>query len=148
MYLDAVNHKALILLRGLPGSGKTTLAQLLSEDGKYPIYSVDDYFTHPETGEYTFKHDENHLAYQRCQDNVKHSMQKGEQKIVVHNTFTMDWEMEPYFKMAKEFSYELHVVTVENYHGQKNIHDLPDEQLRKMADKYQVQLWNDPNKHP
>jgi predicted AAA+ superfamily ATPase len=36
--------KALILLRGLPGAGKSTLAKLLSENGKYPVFSIDDYF--------------------------------------------------------------------------------------------------------
>ncbi|EMP07134.1 AAA domain protein [Leptospira interrogans serovar Pyrogenes str. 200701872] len=38
-------EKSLILLRGLPGAGKSRLAKLLSENGKYPVFSVDDYFT-------------------------------------------------------------------------------------------------------
>ena len=42
------NHKSLILLRGLPGSGKSSLAFTLSENGKYPVFSVDDYFTNAE----------------------------------------------------------------------------------------------------
>ena len=52
--------KSLIILRGLPGSGKSTLAKLLSEDGKYPVFSVDDYFTN-ENGVYHFKFDEKYL---------------------------------------------------------------------------------------
>ncbi len=40
-----MSDKNLVLLRGLPGSGKSTLATLLSENGKYPIYSIVDYFT-------------------------------------------------------------------------------------------------------
>jgi predicted kinase len=132
--------KNLILLRGLPGSGKSTLAKQLSEEGKHPFFSVDDYFTNTETGEYHFEYLNNHLAYKLCEDNVRESMQVQATKIVVHNTFTMDWELEPYFKLASEFSYTLFVLTVENYHSSKNIHGISDEQLQKMAEKYKVKL--------
>jgi predicted kinase len=132
--------KNLILLRGLPGSGKSTLARVLSEDGKYSIFSVDDYFTNARTGEYTFDFKNNHLAYKLCEENTKQSMVNSESKILVHNTFTMDWELEPYFKLAAEYDYTLFVVTVENYHQSGNIHDVSNEQLQKMAEKYKVKL--------
>jgi len=132
------NH--LILLRGLPGSGKTTLAKLLSENGKYPVFSVDDYFTHPQSGEYNFEFDKNHLAYKQCEENVRSAMQNGNEKIFLHNTFTLEWEMEPYFKLASEFNYQIHVLTVENRHGSNNVHEIPFEHLKKMAEKYKVVL--------
>lgn len=136
------NHTLnLILLRGLPGSGKSTLANLFSEDGKYPVYSIDDYFTNPETGEYHFKFDENHLAYKQCESNVYSAMKQKIKKIFVAHTFTLNWELQTYFKLAKEFRYTVHVVTVENYHQSKNVHEISDEQLRKMAEKYKVQLY-------
>lgn len=46
--------KSLIILRGLPGSGKSTLSEILCEKGTYPIHSIDDFFTNPLTGEYNF----------------------------------------------------------------------------------------------
>src|ERR1700741_3791571 len=91
---------SLILLRGLPGSGKTTLATVLSENGKYPVLSVDSYFTNSETGEYSFEFDKNHLAYQQCEQQTRIMMERGEKKIFIDNTFTLDWEMKPYFKLA------------------------------------------------
>ena len=132
--------KSLILLRGLPGSGKSTLAKSLCESGKHPVFSVDDYFT-GKNGAYKFEFDKNHIAYRQCEEKTKEAMIKGEEKIFIDNTFTLDWEMEPYFKLASAYKYQLHVVTVENHHGNKNIHNIADEQIKKMADKYKVKLF-------
>ena len=133
--------KSLIILRGLPGSGKSTLANVLSEGDKYPVLSIDDYFTNSETGEYKFEFSENHLAYKHCEERTKAFMKNGVEKIFLDNTFTLEWEMEPYFKLAAENNYQVFVVTVENRHGSGNIHDISNEQLKKMAEKYKVVLF-------
>lgn len=132
---------ALILLRGLPGSGKTTLAKVLSEDNTYPVFSVDDYFTNEITGEYIFNFQNNHLAYKQCEALTNDAMQQSIPKVIVHNTFTIDWELEPYFKLASKHHYQIFVVTVENYHGHQNVHEVSDEQLLKMAEKYKIKLF-------
>lgn len=133
-------HKNLILLRGLPGSGKSTLAVLLSEDGKYPVYSIDQYFTNLITGEYSFQFDENHLAYKQCELRTEESMTKGESKIFVDNTFIFDWEIEPYILLAKKHEYYVFVLTMEKYHSKPNVHGITDEQIEKMAARYKVKL--------
>lgn len=131
---------SLILLRGLPGSGKTTLARELSDGGKHPVCAVDDYFTNKSTGEYHFEFDKNHLAYKACEACVRAAMEAGRERIFVDNTFTLEWEMEPYFKLAAEFKYTIHVVTVENRHGGENTHGITREKLEKMAARYRVAL--------
>lgn len=131
---------SLILLRGLPGSGKTTLAKELSENGKYPVFSVDDYFTDQQAN-YKFEFEKNHLAYKQCENNTRISMQNNISKIFIDNVFSLEWEMEPYFKLASEFNYKIFVFTIENRHGGKNIHDISTEQLKKMAEKYKVVLY-------
>lgn len=130
----------LILLRGLPGSGKSTLAKVLSEENTYPIFSVDDYFTDEHTGEYVFNFNENFKAYKQCEQLTEDALKQKFPKIFIHNTFTLDWEMEPYFKLASKYRYAIFVVTVENYHGQQNTHGVTSEQLQKMAEKYKVKL--------
>ncbi|HEX7412912.1 MAG TPA: AAA family ATPase [Bacteroidia bacterium] len=132
---------SLILLRGLPGSGKTTLANLLSEEGKYPIHAIDAYFTDAQTSVYIFSFDKNHLAYKQCQEQTEQSIKQGFQKIFIDNTFTLDWEMEPYFKLAAQYECSIFVITVENRHGAKNTHQITDEQIQKMAAKYKVVLY-------
>ncbi len=133
-------NQHLILLRGLPGAGKTAFAQLISENNTYPFYSVDDYFT-DETGKYKFEFSENYKAYAQCLSHTEQAISSGVQKVIVHNTFTMDWELEPYFKIAKKYDCNLFVLTVEHYHDGTNTHEVTEEQLKKMAEKYQVKLF-------
>jgi len=129
------------LLRGLPGSGKSTLAAALCGNGEYPVFSIDDYFTDPVTGTYSFEFDKNHLAYKSCEQRTREALQSGIEKVFVANTFTIDWETEPYFKMASEYNYTVFVVTVEKYHSAQNVHEVSEEQIRKMAGKYKVKLY-------
>ena len=139
MEFDNKQKKSLFLLRGLPGSGKSTLAQVLSEDGKHPVLSIDSYFTDA-SGNYNFEFDKNHIAYKQCEDQTRALMQTDCEMIFVDNTFTLEWEMQPYFKMASEFEYRVFVLTIENRHGSKNIHHISEGQIKKMAEKYKVQL--------
>lgn len=132
--------KNLILLRGLPGAGKSSLADVLSENGQYPVFAIDDYFTNKITGEYQFNFAENYLAYQQCETLCKQALAQGITKVFIDNTFTLDWELAPYFKLAAQFDYTLYVITVEKYHNQQNIHGVSQEQLEKMAEKYKVKL--------
>jgi predicted kinase len=131
--------KALIIIRGLPGSGKTTLAKLLSENGKYPCFSVDDFFT-DEAGNYKFDFEKNYLAYKSCEKNTEQAMLKGESKIFLHNVFSMEWEIAFYLKLAATCGYQVHFITTENRHGGKNTHAITDEQLKKMAENFNVKL--------
>ncbi|XDD50976.1 AAA family ATPase [Leptospira sp. WS92.C1] len=133
-------EKSLFLIRGLPGAGKTTVTKSLAENGRYPIFSIDDYFVDPKTKEYNFDYRQNHLAYKNCEENTRKALEKGISKVFVDNTFTLSWEMEPYFQLASNFQYVIFVLTVENYHGGKNIHSIEIDQLKKMASKYRVQL--------
>lgn len=132
-------NKTLLALRGIPGSGKTTLAKTLSLSNGAPIFSIDAYFEN-EVGEYTFDYKNNHLAYKDCESKTKEALKEGISFVIVDNTFTLDWELAPYERLAKEFGYLFFVVTVENRHGGKNVHQIPEEQIEKMKAKYQVVL--------
>jgi predicted kinase len=131
--------KELVLLRGLPGSGKTTLAGALAAASGATCLSIDDFFTDP-NGVYAFRFQDNHLAYDDCIQRTKAAMEANEPLILVHNTFVYDWEMKPYIDLAEACGYRLHVCTVEKYHGGSNTHEVSEEQIKKMATKFVTKL--------
>ena len=126
--------KTLILLRGLPGSGKSTLAKSIG--GSH--YEADMYFM--VNGEYKFDVTKLKNAHSWCQDMVYMDMLKDVPTIVVSNTFTQEWEMEAYYKLAKEHGYTVFSLIVENRHGGKNTHGVPDDKLEIMKNRFEVKL--------
>jgi predicted kinase len=128
--------KTLILLRGLPGSGKTTLANALAGIN----IEADMFFISRETGEYKFDAAKLKYAHNWCQDVVEHWMTSEEQRIIVSNTFTQEWEMDFYYTLAKTYGYRVHSVIVENRHGGVNEHGVPDDKLKQMKDRFSVKL--------
>jgi predicted kinase len=132
--------KNLYLLRGLPGSGKSTLSEQLG--GSH--FETDKYFV-GENGEYNFDGSKLKEAHQWCQDSVANAMvlnhTTGENEtIVISNTFTQEWEMKPYMDMAKEWGYRVFSIIVENRHGGVNQHGVPDEKLQQMNDRFEIKL--------
>ena len=83
--------KELYILRGLPGSGKSTIAESL---GGYNL-EADTYFT-DDDGEYNFDPSKLPEAHKWCQSMVEELMTENVERIVVSNTSTQEWEMTPY----------------------------------------------------
>lgn len=125
--------KNLFLLRGLPGSGKTTLGNIVAQH----CFAADDYFMVGD--EYCFDPSKLKTAHAFCQSRTRTMMGLG-QDVAVSNTFTQKWEMQPYFDMAEEFGYTVHSIIVENRHGGKNVHGVPEEAITKMRNRFEVQL--------
>ena len=126
----------LILVRGVSGSGKSTIAPMFENA---VLVSTDDFFL-DEYGEYIFDANSLVINHQFCQLAVRMMMQDDEKLIVVHNTFTADWEMDAYFDLAKEHGYAVHTIIVENRHGSKNVHDVPQDVVKAQIERFSVTL--------
>ena len=142
--MDNVNETQgeLILLRGLPGSGKSTLAKIilqLRNTDDPEVLSADDFFENKE-GDYNFDPSKIKEAHNYCQFRCSERMRQQKAKIVVANTFTQEWEMDEYFKMAERYNYRVHTVIVENRHGNENVHGVPEDKLQQMKDRFQIKL--------
>lgn len=126
--------KELILVRGLPGSGKSTFADLI---GGFRC-EADMYFM--VDGEYKFDMSKIKEAHRLCKEQCQSYMQKEKPKIIVSNTFTQEWEMEDYYELAKTYGYKVTSVIVENRHNGVNIHNVPDATLGNMRNRFNIKL--------
>jgi predicted kinase len=134
--------KNLYLIRGIPGSGKSTLAEQLGDSH----FETDKYFTDMH-GNYKFDGSKLKDAHQWCQSQVELAMIQNRitygldsSDIVVSNTFTQEWEMEPYFKLAEQYGYKVFSFIIENRHGGKNVHGVPDEKIEQMKSRFNIKL--------
>lgn len=132
----------LLLLRGLPGSGKSSLGDVILH---YPgsnspdVLSADNFFI-DDKGNYIFDATKLKQAHNDCQLKCAERMKLELSRIVVANTFTEQWEMDSYYEMAKRYKYRVHTLIVENRHKSKNVHGVPDEKLEQMKDRFQISL--------
>ena len=117
------------------GSGKSTFAKTL---GGIHI-EADQYFVDAD-GNYNFDGSKIKNAHTWCLDNVKTNMAAGRDKIVVSNTFTQEWEFQPYLELAKEYGYKTFTIIVENYHGGINQHNVPEDKIEQMKNRFSIKL--------
>lgn len=135
--------KLLVLLRGLPGSGKSSFAKHMWSD--FVICEADQFFYDSE-GNYNFNPSKLKDAHKYCRDRVETFMSDNEKnpqfypEIVVSNTFTKEWEMDEYFKLAKKYDYQVVSLIVENRHGNKNVHGVPDSKIEEMRNRFEISL--------
>jgi hypothetical protein len=84
--------KTIFIVRGLPGSGKSTIGAKFGA-----VRSADDFFV--VDGQYIFDPSKIVAAHAACQQAVKEDLDNGDIAVVA-NTFCMGWEVAPYIKIA------------------------------------------------
>ena len=141
--------KTLWIVRGIAGSGKTTLANIM-KDGLmvFPqqsnremeqeplIVSADDYFYAAGSGRYKFDKTKLGEAHKQCQVKVTNGMEYGRRHIIVHNTFSQQWEFNPYRQLAKYYGYSVFVIECQNDFGSE--HHVPQETITAMRERWEM----------
>jgi predicted kinase len=122
-------NEQLILIRGLPGSGKTTYAKTLRRH----ILIEADIFFEDENGNYNFDPKKLPEAHGFCQK-VTRILLKSGQNVVVANTFTQLWELQPYIDMAVELGLSYKIIRMNSLY--ENIHNVPEDTIKRMKDRF------------
>jgi predicted kinase len=139
--------RKLIIMRGLPGSGKSFLAkQEYVKNSKLGlscvICSTDAFWLINES--YTFKPEYLGIAHQWNQGQVAYAMFQNTEVIIVDNTNTTFKEMAPYLELAASFGYRVELMEpvtpwahdpVEC--ARRNTHGVPEAKIREMLARWQ-----------
>lgn len=117
----------LVIVRGLPGSGKSTIARKLIA-ASYAHFEADQYFM--VEGQYRYQPSEIRLAHEWCQTQTRRALHEG-RRVVVANTFTRLSELTPYLRMTRD------VIVVHAFGAWDNLHGVPPEVVKRMADRWE-----------
>lgn len=139
--------KKLIVMQGIPGSGKSTMASKIFQDfleaggGKVDamIFSTDDYW-YDENKVYRYDPAAAVQAHRWNQRRVVQAMQDDVDLIIIDNTNIQKWQAAIYFTLADIYGYEKSVVSVQVpveiaiARNAERPHDrrVPEDVLRKM----------------
>lgn len=131
--------KKLIILRGLPGSGKT---HALGDTDQSVVCSADHYFE--KNGEYEFDPTKLGEAHMECQLKALNLMAEGQPLVVIDNTNTRHWEYKLYERMGGLFGYSVEVREVGGrsyddvrFYAKRNKHGVPALKILEMAYRWE-----------
>ncbi|KAF5301009.1 hypothetical protein FQR65_LT08992 [Abscondita terminalis] len=143
----------LILMRGLPGSGKSYLAKTIvdravgSKDYHIFILSTDDYFYNERSRKYIFNPNKLQDAHEWNQQRAYTQMSSGVSPVIIDNTNTQMWEMKCYAMMAANFGYLVEIVEPFTSWAfdikecaSRNKHAVPKTKIQDMLLRYQKDI--------
>lgn len=108
----------LVLLRGIPGAGKTTLGTMLQHQGGFKFYEADQWRGEGEERVYNYNY--NPHAHAWCLGKTADELRIGH-NVIVANVFCEIIKLKPYFMLADDLNKRGHniKVTVLNVEGPK-----------------------------
>ncbi|XP_043829231.1 NEDD4-binding protein 2 isoform X2 [Dromiciops gliroides] len=135
--------QTLVLLRGLPGAGKSFLARkLLEENPNGIILSSDDFFN--KNGQYQFDGNLLGEAHEWNQKRAKEALEKKVSPVIIDNTNLQSWEMKPYILLSQKYKYKVHFREPDTWWkfkpkelARRNIHGVTKEKIVRMMEHYE-----------
>lgn len=115
-----LSSNEIILIRGLPGSGKTTMAKGMIG---YAHFEADMQLEI--NGVYVYDQSKVKAAHDWCVESARQALKDGK-NVVISNTFVKIWEMKRYFDLG--YNYRV----IEANGRWKNVHGVPEDRIEIM----------------
>lgn len=130
-----------LILRGLPGTGKTTLTNFLLSKGAWSV-SVSEYWSKDNP----FQKDKVNAAYEWCFQQFKQLISGGAELIVVDNSNLKKFHFHHYVDYAQRHGYLVGVVTMPHNHlsekemSERSSTGTPQLTVRKLIETFEWQF--------
>ncbi len=124
--------KSLQILRGIPGSGKSTYAKSQTDA---VICSADDFFLQTD-GTYVYDKSKIQLAHDACFKKCHDALHNGDSTIIIDNMNAQAWEIAPYIMLGRNFGYTVEILNFacdNNVGASRNIHNVPLADIERTA---------------
>lgn len=136
--LESLRLHQVVILRGTPGSGKSTLVDAIKERFRVAHCSADHH--RMKDGRYVFNPAENDNVHGGCMRDFVEAVQGlGDfEVVIVDNTNCAVTEMAPYVAVAKAYGWKPVVVTVAadpEVAAARNVHGVPKDKVLAMHDR-------------
>ena len=121
--------KELLILRGLPGSGKSTRAKRMIKDKNLSWRHIEADQFHMIDGAYKYNSDIAKYAHAWCLNQAAFFLNK-DNPVIVSNTFVNTKEILPYIYMANDLKACIKIADCEGDY--ESIHNIPDAVMQTM----------------
>lgn len=139
-----MGNKTVFILRGLPGSGKSSVADQLAtlhehDRDRVAVCSADAFFMH--NGVYSFDASRLGQAHAQCMRDFTRALDQRVERIIIDNTNIKREHWQPYASIAERDGYDVAVITMRTRDAQvchdRCVHDVPLATIRHMAAEFE-----------
>lgn len=125
----------LTLIRGVPGSGKSTMARELMKTDESLVHLEADMFFYV-ADRYIFDPRLLSSAHEWCYASTLKALREGH-NVIVSNTFTKLWEMSKYVQLDQLID-DLEIEVIEMRGEFQNVHGVPAEKVEQMRNRFEL----------
>lgn len=129
---NIMEEKQLILMQGVPGSGKSSIATIIANHINAKVVSNNDYMV--KNNKYCFEPARLNECIEKCQDAAERYAEEG-WNLIIDNVNAEPFTVDYYFDLAERHNYRVMVIRTSRSSNEcfrENIHNVPPQSIINM----------------